>query len=71
MTVRWKPLLILSGLFVAVALIGVVAISFTLAPRSSQSVLKRPRCPRRRASRQRRDPFQASPSARNQERGDP
>ena len=46
MTVRWKPLLILSGLFVAVALIGVVAISFTLGPRSSQSVLKQARAAR-------------------------
>ncbi len=46
MTVRWKPLLILSGLFVAVALVGVIAISFTLAPRSSQSVLKQARAAR-------------------------
>ncbi len=37
MTVRWKPLLILSGLFVAVALVGVVAITVTLVPRSSQA----------------------------------
>ncbi len=40
MTVRWKPLLILSGLFVVVALIGVCAIIMTLAPRSSQGTLK-------------------------------
>jgi tetratricopeptide (TPR) repeat protein len=40
MTVRWKPLLILSGLFVVVALVGVVAIIMTLAPRSSQGTLK-------------------------------
>ncbi len=32
MTVRWKPLLFLSGLFLAVALIGVVAITLTLRP---------------------------------------
>ena len=40
MTVRWKPLLILSGLFVVVALVGVFAIVMTLAPRSSQGTLK-------------------------------
>ena len=41
MTVRWKPLLILSGLFVAVGLVGVVAITVTLVPRSSEGILKR------------------------------
>jgi cellulose synthase operon protein C len=46
MTVRWKPLLILSGLFVVVALVGVVAITFTLSPRSSQSALKQARTAR-------------------------
>jgi cellulose synthase operon protein C len=40
MTVRWKPLLILSGLFVVVALVGVIAITMGLAPRSSQGFLK-------------------------------
>src|SRR4051812_6139683 len=45
MTVRWKPLLILSGLFLVVALIGVVAIILT-APRSSQSILKQARAAR-------------------------
>src|ERR1700733_10637757 len=43
MTVRWKPLVILSGLFLVVALIGVVAITLTLVPRSSQSFLRRAR----------------------------
>ena len=43
MTVRWKPLLFLSGLFLAVALVGVVAITLTLVPPSSQSFLKRAR----------------------------
>ena len=43
MTVRWKPLVILSGLFLLVALIGVVAITLTLVPRSSQSFLRRAR----------------------------
>ena len=41
MTVRWKPLFVLSGLFVAVALIGVVAITVTLVPGSTQGMLKR------------------------------
>jgi tetratricopeptide (TPR) repeat protein len=43
MTVRWKPLLILSGLFLAVAFVGVIAISSTLLPQSSQGFLKRAR----------------------------
>jgi cellulose synthase operon protein C len=40
MTVRWKPLLILSGLFLVVGLVGVVAIVLALVPRSSQGILK-------------------------------
>ena len=40
MTVRWKPLMILSGLFLVVALVGVVAITVALVPRSSQGILK-------------------------------
>src|ERR1017187_6598889 len=46
MTVRWKPLLILSGLFLAVAVVGVIAITMTLVPRSSQGILKRARAAR-------------------------
>ena len=46
MTVRWKPLMILSGLFLAVALVGVVAITLTLVPRSSQGILSRARAAR-------------------------
>ncbi len=46
MTVRWKPLLVLSGLFVAVALVGVVAIAVTLVPRSSEDLMKRARAAR-------------------------
>ncbi len=46
MTVRWKPLVFLSGLFLVVALIGVVAITLTLVPRSSQSILRRARMAR-------------------------
>ncbi len=41
MTVRWKPLLILSGLFLAVGLIGVIAITMTLVPQSSKGILER------------------------------
>jgi cellulose synthase operon protein C len=40
MTVRWKPLLILSGVFVVVLLVGVVVIMLALVPRSSQGILK-------------------------------
>jgi len=46
MTVRWKPLMILSGLFLSVALVGVVAITLTLVPRSSQGILTRARAAR-------------------------
>ena len=42
MTVRWKPLLILSGLFFVVALVGVIAMAYTLVPRSAEGVLSRP-----------------------------
>ena len=47
MTVRWKPLLILSGLFLAVALVGVIAITMTLVPRLSQGILTRARAARK------------------------
>ena len=61
MTVRWKPLLILSGLFVVVALVGVFAIIMTLAPRFLSGYLEaragRPRC---RPLRGCRDSLQAS-----------
>jgi len=40
MTVRSKPLLILSGFFLVVALVGVAAIIVSLTPRSTQGVLK-------------------------------
>jgi predicted Zn-dependent protease len=46
MTVRWKPLLILSGLFFVVAVIGVIAMAWTLVPRSAQGVLKQARTAR-------------------------
>ena len=40
MTVRWKPLMILSGLFLVVALVGVIAITAAMMPKSSQGILK-------------------------------
>ena len=39
MTVRWKPLLILSGLFLVIAVVGVVAIAWSLVPRSAADIL--------------------------------
>jgi tetratricopeptide (TPR) repeat protein len=46
MTVRWKPLMFLSGLFLVVALIGVVAITLTLLPRSPQGIVQLARAAR-------------------------
>src|SRR5207248_1157777 len=46
MTVRWKPLLVLSGLFLIIAVIGVVAIVFTLVPRGSADILPQARAER-------------------------
>jgi tetratricopeptide (TPR) repeat protein len=43
MTVRWKPLLILSGMFFVVAVVGVIAMAWTLVPRSADGVLKQAR----------------------------
>jgi tetratricopeptide (TPR) repeat protein len=43
MTVRWKPLLILSGMFLVVAVVGVIAMALTLVPRSADGVLKQAR----------------------------
>ncbi len=40
MTVRWKPLMILSGLFLVVALVGVIAITVAMMPRSAQDIVK-------------------------------
>ena len=39
MTVRWKPLLILSGLFLVIAVVGVIAIVSTLMPRGAGEIL--------------------------------
>ena len=43
MTVRWKPLLILSGVFSVVAVVGVIAMAWSLVPRSAQGILKQAR----------------------------
>src|SRR5271156_5704284 len=40
MTVRWKPLLILSGIFSLVAVVGLIAMAWSLVPRSAHGVLK-------------------------------
>jgi predicted Zn-dependent protease len=50
MTVRWKPLLVLSGLFAVIALVGFVAIAATLIPRGSADILPKARA--ERAARQ-------------------
>ena len=47
MTVRWKPLLVLSGLFVVIALVGIVAITSTLMPRRSSAILPSARAERK------------------------
>ena len=39
MSVRWKPLLVLSGLFVAIAIIGFVVMAFTLTPKGAKDIL--------------------------------
>jgi len=43
MTVRWKPLLILSGLFVVVALVGLMTIATVMGSRSSADFVARAR----------------------------
>ena len=40
MTVRWKPLLILSGVFAFIAVVGVVAITYAIKPRGSAGMLR-------------------------------
>ena len=46
MTVRWKPLLIMSGLFLVVAVVGVIAMALTWAPRSTDGVKRLARADR-------------------------
>ena len=43
MTVRWKPLLILSGLFVVVALVGLMTIATVMGSRGTADILARAR----------------------------
>jgi len=43
MTVRWKPLLVLSGLFLVIAVVGVIAIAYTLMPRGANDILPQAR----------------------------
>src|SRR4051794_18836049 len=40
MTVRWKPLMVLSGLFLVFAVAGLLAIAFALVPRNSAELLR-------------------------------
>src|SRR5262245_47692997 len=43
MTIRWKPLIVLSGLFLVIAVTGLMAISFALAPGRAEDILKQAR----------------------------
>ena len=47
MTVRWKPLLILSGLFVIVALFGLMTIATVMGSRGTADILARARTERK------------------------
>ena len=47
MTVRWKPLIILSGVFLVIAVVGVIAITYTLVPRGSGDILPLARAERK------------------------
>ncbi len=46
MTVRWKPLLVLSGLFAVIAVVGLIAMAFTLVPRGASEILATARAER-------------------------
>jgi tetratricopeptide (TPR) repeat protein len=46
MTVRWKPLLVLSGLFLVIAVVGVIAMAYTLVPRGADDILPQARAER-------------------------
>ena len=47
MTVRWKPLLILSGLFVVVGLVGLMTIATVMGSRGTEHLLTRARAERK------------------------
>jgi len=46
MTVRWKPLLVLSGLFLVIAVVGLLAMAVALAPRGAADFLAKARAER-------------------------
>jgi len=46
MTVRWKPLLVLSGLFAVFAVVGIAAIAYTLLPQRPSDILPAARAAR-------------------------
>ncbi len=46
MIVRWKPLLVLSGVFAVIAVVGIAAIAWTLVPRGSKDILPAARAER-------------------------
>jgi len=46
MTVRWKPLLVLSGVFAAIAVLGLIAMAITLSPGGVTEILARARAER-------------------------
>lgn len=46
MTVRWKPLLVLSGVFAAIAVLGLIAMAITLSPGGAPEILARARAER-------------------------
>ncbi len=43
MTVRWKPLIVLSGLFLMIGVMGLLAITFALAPGKAEDLLPKAR----------------------------
>ena len=46
MTVRWKPLLVLSGVFAAIAVLGLIAMAFTMAPGGPKEMVAKARAER-------------------------
>ena len=46
MTVRWKPLLVLSGLFLVIAVLGVIALVYTPGGQGSAEILTQARAER-------------------------
>ncbi len=46
MTVRWKPLLVLSGVFATIAVVGLIAMAYTLAPGGPNEMIAKARAER-------------------------